>query len=102
MLSSETSVHAVPFQDSLLSTEPGLPPPKINPAVTVPAPPGFCALPVLISAISVQDEPLYCSTLSLVPGSPPAPIAAVYIPKLPKEYLFVFISFPGADQDVPS
>ena len=60
-------------------------------------------LAVFISAISVQDVPLYCSTLSIIDGdglSPPATMLAVKIPKPEDDFLTVFKS-PPDDQDPP-
>ena len=81
---SLTSVHAVPFQDSVLATTGSLPP-KNKPAVTVPhAPPAY--LPVLFSVVSVQVEPFHCSTIVAAGGPPFTAKAAVEVPN----QLFVF------------
>ena len=66
-------------------------PPVIKPAVTDPNPPALMNLPVLISAISVQEVPLYCSTEfpagagSLDPATIPesAPVPNPVAPYLP-------------------
>ena len=77
---SATSVQADPFHDSVFAVTPGgASPPKTRPAVVDP-PPHRPFFAVFISAISVHDVPLYCSTTStLFPAafSHPAPIAAV-------------------------
>ena len=56
---SLTSVHADPFQVSVIPVELGLSPQNTKPEVVVPAP-AACLLAV-ISAISVQQVPFHCS-----------------------------------------
>ena len=63
---SPVSVHADPFQDSvsLASLLGDVPTPAtIKPAVVLPTPLPLL-LPVFKSVISVQDVPLYCSTIA--------------------------------------
>ena len=60
MFKSATSVHAVPSQLSVKALS-GSSPPKNKPAVCIPAAPPFIR-DVLISAISVHDEPFQDST----------------------------------------
>ena len=61
---SPVSLHELPFHNSVSALPLGTFPPKINPAVVVPACPAF-RLALLISDSSVQDEPLYYSTSDL-------------------------------------
>ena len=51
-------------------------------------------LPVLQFAISVHDDPSYCSTLTVLPGSiqPPIDKAAVCIPQPAAKFVFSFKS----------
>ena len=57
VLKSFVSVQALPFHVSVLASAVPEFPPKIIPAVDVPAAPCAC-LPVFKSPTSVQDEPL--------------------------------------------
>ena len=74
---SPTSVHAVPFQDSLVAANPGAPAKaKANPLSPEALKPG---LPSFKSATSVHDEPFHNSA-SLVAGDPPTAKKAVTVP----------------------
>ncbi len=61
MAKSATSVQLDPSQDSVKALIEPLFPPYTKADVVVPFP-ATAALAVLTSAISVQDDPLYCST----------------------------------------
>ena len=57
------------------TVEPALLPPAISPAVVEPSP-ACVLLDVLISVVSVQDEPFQDSTAFEIPGGPRYPPAA--------------------------
>tara|TARA_R100000458_G_C8174797_1_gene173972 strand:- start:11 stop:292 length:282 start_codon:yes stop_codon:yes gene_type:complete len=90
---SPTSVHAEPFQDShlaLAGEEPSSPP--ISNIASALAPAQDCLeLPSFISAISVQDVPLYSSTSVKVgvdpASSPPATTDEVCVPAVSYTHL---------------
>ena len=103
MFKSPPSVQLVPSYSyvSALVVVPGWShPPKINPAVNVPAP-VVCLVDVGKLVTSVQEEPLYSSTSAFIPVTfPPANTAAVCIPKPPACLLAVF-TFPLSVHDEP-
>ena len=78
MFKSSPSAHAEPSHSSDKPTIAVSSPPKANAAVVVPAAEIFCLLATKF-AISVQEEPSYCSTFAVAgPGvSPPTHNAAV-------------------------
>ena len=75
---SETSVHELPFQDSVRSLVlPGVSPAKASAEVYIPAPPNV-SLAEFKSPVSVQLVPSYCSVAAVFGSAfPPKASAAV-------------------------